>query len=115
MFEISKDTGASVRIRKDGNDLLAEPMRLTAWRAPTDNERNLVALWGHPNTRAGENLDRIFHSVREIVQEKNVISVTGCLAGVGRAPFLRYTLKFAFYNGGRMDIMLSAAVRELLH
>lgn len=112
MFEISKDTGALVRIRKDGNDLLAEPMRLTAWRAPTDNERNLAALWGHPNTREGENLDRVFHSVREIVQEKNVISVTGCLAGVGRAPFLRYMLKFAFYNGGRMDITLSASVRE---
>lgn len=112
MFEISKDTGALVRIRKDGNDLLAEPMRLTAWRAPIDNERNLVARWGHQNTKGGENLDRVFHSVREIVREKNVISVKGCIAGVGRTPFLRYTLKFAFYNGGRTDISLSAAVRE---
>lgn len=112
VFEISKDTGDLVRIWKDGHDLLAEPVRLTVWRAPTDNERNLVALWGHQNTKGGENLDRIFHSVREVVREKNVISVTGCLAGVGRAPFLRYTLKFAFHNDGRMDIMLSATVRE---
>ena len=41
VFEISKDTGDLVRIRKDGHDLLAEPVRLTVWRAPTDNERNL--------------------------------------------------------------------------
>lgn len=47
----------------DGEEQLAEPVRLTAWRAPTDNDRNIKLLWGSYNIWQGENLDKLFSKV----------------------------------------------------
>lgn len=93
-YEISKHTGELTQIRREGRALLAGPMKLTAWRAPVDNERDIAGKWGHPNIWEGENLDRTFNNVRSVSARENGVAVTGAVAGVGRAPFLRYTLTF---------------------
>ena len=111
-YVISKDTGELVQVQKNAEDLLAEPMKLTVWRAPIDNERNAKSSWGHYNTWSSENLDRTFNLLKEITRQDNVISVTGSIAGVGRMPFLQYTLNFVFFNDGVMRIDLSSKVRE---
>lgn len=111
-YEISKHTGELTQIRREGRALLAGPMKLTAWRAPVDNERDIAGKWGHPNIWEGENLDRTFNNVRSVSARENGIAVTGAVAGVGRAPFLRYTLTFTGLPGGRLHVDLRAQVRE---
>jgi len=111
-YEISKDIGTLTKIRDHGMDKLLKPMKLTVWRAPIDNDINIKQQWGHVANCTGENLDRIFNNVREVTRMEHTILVKGCLAGIGRVPFLHYTIHFAFYNGGRLHIQLSATVRE---
>lgn len=109
---VSKDTGLLTQLVKNGRPLLVGPMSLTVWRAPTDNERNVAPKWGHPNIWEGENLDRMFHSVRSVAAWRDTVTVTGNLAGVGRAPFLRYTMDLTALEGGALHVALHAKVRE---
>lgn len=112
-YRISKLLGMLVSMKRDGIEQLLEPMRLTVWRAPIDNEREIVRKWGRGiNSWEGENLDRTINNVHNISNDNNSIIVQGCLAGVGRAPFLNYTLCFVFYNCGKVKVKLSAKVRE---
>ena len=112
LYQLSKHTGMLTGIKKDGADRLSEPMRLTAWRAPIDNERTEKQKWIYGDSKRGEHLDRMFDTVRAVSRTGNTICVEGCLAGVGRAPFLRYITQYAFYNDGRMQVKLSAKIRE---
>lgn len=111
-YAISKYTGEIQSIEKQGVEQLLAPVKLTAWRAPTDNERNIKKKWGRPEGANGENLDRAFNNVHEISYEKNMIQVKGTQAGVSRVPFLKYELVFSFYNDGRMHVDLKANVRD---
>ena len=111
-YAVSKYTGELESIQKNGVEQLLAPMKLTVWRAPIDNERRMKKKWGHPDNRTGENLDRIFNNVHEVVLENNVIRVEGSLAGIARMPFLKYEIKFSFYNDGKMHVELLGNVRE---
>lgn len=111
-YEISKDMGELVAIRKNGVDKILSPMKLTAWRAPIDNERKKKEKWGHENGSEGENLDRIFNNVYGVTRKGNEIVIHGSLAGVARMPFFQYTLTLSFYNEGKMHVQLSGNVRE---
>ncbi len=111
-YEISRHTGELTQVFRKGQPLLAGPMKLTLWRAPIDNERNLVAKWGHVDSEGGENLDRVFNNVRSVTAKGDTVDVTGVLAGVGRAPVLHYTLSFTALSTGKLQVALSAQVRE---
>ena len=111
-YEISKHTGMPVKIVKNGENQLAEPVRLTALRAPIDNERNVKAKWVWTNTWEGENLDRMFTKVYSADASGNKLTFTGSLAGVGRMPFFRYTVSYEFFADGEMSVELSGNVKE---
>ena len=111
-YKVSKDVGTIVKIQKEGMDQLLEPMKLTAWRAPIDNERAVKAKWVYEMNWQGENLDRTFNNIRQVSRFENCVEVQGCLAGVGRTPFLNYVTQYIFYNNGKMQVKLSAKVRE---
>ncbi len=111
-YEISKHLGCITGIGKDNREQLASPVRLTGWRAPIDNERTVWQKWGHSNVWEGENLDRIFDEMTEISAVGNEITVKGFLAGVGRVPFLKYEIKYTFYNDGTVKVSLHGRVRE---
>ena len=111
-YEISKHTGEITAIRKNGENKLLEPVKLTVWRAPVDNERKLQDKWGYGNNAEGENFDRIFNNVHEVYSQENRILIKGSLAGVARAPFFRYVIQFSFNNEGKMHIQLNGTIRE---
>ncbi|MBQ7573126.1 MAG: glycoside hydrolase family 2 [Clostridia bacterium] len=111
-YEISKNLGCIISIRKNGREQLEKPVSLTCWRAPTDNERTVWQKWGHENVWEGENLDRIFDQAVEISCGENQITVMGYLSGVGRMPFLTYTTRYSFFDDGSMKISLDGKVRE---
>ena len=111
-FEISKYTALPVSLVKNGEEQLTEPVQMSVWRAPVDNERKIKDKWGHPNTWEGENLDRIFNHVYSGQITEEGLQFKGSLAGVGRMPFLHYTLNYGFTAGGEMKLEVLANVRE---
>lgn len=111
-YVFSKHYGMFTSIVTDGTERLASAPRLTAWRAPTDNDKNIKALWGFFNIWQGENLDRSFNKVYDCFYENGIITVNASLAGVSHRPFLRYTLKISVYNDGRIETSLDGNVRD---
>ena len=111
-YEISKHTALPVHIVKNGVEQLAAPVRMSVWRAPIDNERHMKNKWGHPGSKEGENLDRIFNHVYSNTLTETGITFNGSLGGVGRTPFLHYTLNYRFSADGEMKLEISAKVRE---
>ena len=112
-YVISKHTGMVEKIIKSGVNILHEPVSISVWRAPMDNDRGIKNLWGqYNNTWQGENFDRIFNKVYSVCAEDNKLIFNGALAGVGRMPFLKYILEYEVYDDGEMKISLSGNVRE---
>ena len=111
-YEISKHTALPVSLIKNDKEQLTAPARMSVWRAPVDNERKVKVKWGHPNTWEGENYDRIFNHVYSDEQTVDGLRFTGSLAGVGRVPFLWYTLTYTFDQAGEMKLDIQTKVRE---
>lgn len=111
-YEISKYTALPVQIIKQGAAQLVEPVSLSVWRAPIDNERRIKDRWGHPSTWGGENLDRTFNQVLEYEQKENQLTFKGCVSGVGRSPFLHYEIVYTFYADGEMHIAFNGTIKE---
>lgn len=111
-YVVSKHTGMLERIRKNEEDILKEPVSISVWRAPTDNDRTIKNLWGHYNTWEGENFDRIFNKVYSYSINGNKLSFDGALSGIGRMPFLKYIIEYEFYDDGEVKMSLSGDIRK---
>ena len=80
------------------NDYLKSPVRLTVWKAPTDNERNVKNQW------YDENYNKVHTKVYEYKIEGNKITLKASLAPVSRSPFFRYEASYTFFEDGRVDV-----------
>ena len=87
-------------------DYLKAPMRLTVWRAPTDNDRKIKQKW------YAERYDRYCHKVYSATVSGNVITVDASLGPLSRSPYFRYTAKYSFYKDGRIDVTLDGSFAE---
>ena len=112
LYVISKHTAMPVSIVKNGIEQLTQPVVLSVWRAPTDNERAIKLKWGHPNIWEGENLDRIFNNVYSAKNDNGVLNFSGSLSGVGRMPFMKYEISYEFCDCGEMKVSLKGKIRE---
>lgn len=115
-YIFNKHYGAFESIIKDGREQLAGFTQLTAWRAPTDNDRNEKKKWGHLNGEnwSGENLNKMFSKVYSCELDGNKITVKGSLAGVSRMPFMHHTTVYEFFTDGEVRISLSGKLRDEL-
>ncbi len=86
-------------LEKVGN-LLKSPLKLSVWKAPTDNDRYIRAEWEN------ENYSKPFNKVYEVKAEANSIMVKGGLSSVSKTVFFKYTVVYTFMKSGRIDIML---------
>lgn len=111
-YVFCKHCGAFSSMKIGGIERLSAHPTLTAWRAPTDNDRNVKKYWGLYDTWQGENLNVAFHKVYDCGIENNVVTVTGSLAGVSRLPVIRYTLQIQVFANGRIEHRLQGKVRE---
>ena len=110
-YVFSKHYGAFTSLVVDGVEQLAGSMKLSAFRAPTDNDRNVKVKWAKIDWQ-GENLDRAFSKVYECHIENGAIVLTGALAGVSRSPFLKYGLTVKIAKNGQINFDLHGNVRE---
>lgn len=114
-YTISKQTGNISSIVKNGEELLSEPVRLTAWRAPTDNDRKVKNNWGlFEDNLSGININRLFNKVYSCEVQDNEITVKANLAGVSRIPFLYHTIKYRFFENG-VQVLVDGELNELIN
>lgn len=111
-YVFSKHYGNFGSMQVNGIENLAAPIKLSTWRAPTDNDRNVKVYWGNYNIWQGENLDCTFSKVYSCVLVDGVITVEGSLAGVSRLPYLKYKLIVKVDGEGCISYHLNANVRE---
>ena len=111
-YVFSKQYGNFESIRINGKEQLLDVIRLTAWRAPVDNDRNIKHYWGQYDEWRGENLDVLFSKVYGCEIKDGCISVSGSLAGVSRMPFFHYTLTVEIRQSGSVHWQLDGKVRE---
>lgn len=98
----------------DINGLTDGEARLSAWRAPTDNDRGIKKKWGYINgdNMSGENLNRISTKIYDCTVSGNKITVVGALSGISRKPFFRFTTEYSFFDDGSVCVSLCGKVRE---
>jgi beta-galactosidase len=90
-YVFSKHYGVFTSIVIKGEEQLAGKMMLSAFRAPTDNDRNVKNRWANINIWQGENLNSAFHKIYDCYIQDGTIVVEGSLAGVSRKPFMKHT------------------------
>lgn len=83
------------------NGLINSPLKLSVWRAPTDNDRNIRVKWHDAN------YDKTHTKVYSVEINDNVITVQAGLAAVARSEFFKYTVSYTFFADGRIDVSLS--------
>lgn len=101
----------------NGTETLADIVKLTTWRAPTDNDRTIKYKWGYfDGRREGWNLnkphEKVYSTDFEMKDDCVVITVSGSLAGVSRKSYFRYQSTFTVYPCGKIDVMLKGNVLE---
>ncbi len=112
-YRLSPKTGMFDSICLQGEEKLAEPMQLTAFRAPIDNERKERWMWEKSGAdRGAENLNRQFTHLYDLTVEGNVVTAQISLAGVSRAPYFRGTLQYTFFADGRVQVTLTGDIKK---
>lgn len=111
-YTFSKQYGVFISMKIDGQEQLDGRTVLSAFRAPTDNERNVKVRWANINIWQGENLDCAFTKVYECCVQNQTIVLTGSLAGVSRVPVIRYDLTISILEDGKVEYDMNAKVRQ---
>ncbi len=111
-YTFSKRYGVFTSLMVDGQEQLAALPRLSACRAPTDNDRNIRFRWLQLDEWQGENLDKSFTKVYDCRLREDGIQVYGSLSGISRTPVLRYCQKICIDLDGTIHFRLEGKVRE---
>lgn len=118
-YTFNKHVGNLVDISSGNKSILVDGTQITAWRAPTDNDRKIKHKWGlFEDNRSAWNINQLFHKCYTFdwKEEKDgsiVIDVTGSLAGVARAPFAKYTANYRISKSGKLTVNMDVDVNEL--
>ena len=111
-YRVSKHYGHLTSIVRNGKEILAEKVKLTSFRAPTDNDRKVKVHWCNFDVWSGENIDCHFEKCYGTTLEGNTVTTLGSLSGVSRMPYMKYQLKMSFFKDGRINFVLDANKRE---
>ena len=111
-YVFSKHYGNFTSMKVNGHENLAAPVKLSTWRAPTDNDGKIKDLWGRYNIWQGENFEFNFSKVYSCTLSDGVILVEGSLAGVSRLPYFKYNLSVMVNADGVVKYMLGGNIRE---
>ena len=111
-YVFSKHYGTFTGMIIDGEEQLADKIKLSAFRAPTDNDRHIQRAWANFNNWESENLNVTFNKVYSCEIKDGVIVVEGALAAVSRVPLMKHTLTVTIHDDGVIDFSLRGTVRQ---
>lgn len=111
-YIFSKHYGIFTSMVVHGREQLAGKPVLSAFRAPTDNDRGIRHRWMQLDEWQGENLDKSFVKVYDCRIDNGQILVNGSLAGISRTPLLRFTQKVTIRFDGQVEFTLSGDIRS---
>jgi beta-galactosidase len=110
-YVIDTTTGMFSSIEYNGVKLISEQPRLTIWRAPIDNDRNIRAKW------EAEGYNRIVPHIYSVNYERSsdkCVSITSSysLGGYSKKPVIKGELKWIVFGSGDILFETHADVRE---
>ena len=111
-YLFSKDMGTFVSIVKNGEEQILEPVKLTVWRALTDNDIRTKDKWEWQCAYGSENFNKLFNKCYSCKLSGNTAVVEGGLGGVSRETFFKFTAEYSVFADGRIDVVLDGKVRE---
>ena len=111
-YTLSKDLGSFVSIVKNGKEQLLEPVKITVWRALTDNDNVLKNKWEWQNPYTSENFNKMYNKTYSCSLEGSTVTVRGNLGAVSRQPVVMFTASFTVFADGRIDVVFDGDVRE---
>ena len=110
-YVFNKHYGELESMVKNGVEQLDGRVKLTIWRAPTDNDRRVRYEWGiYADNMSAANFNRLFNKVYSVAIDENTIIVYGALAGVARVSAVNYTASYEFFTDGTVRVYLNALV-----
>lgn len=113
-YRFDQYSGMPTSLVVDGQEQLLAPAKLTAFRAPIDNERKIRVFWEKRvgNNTGAENLERIFTHVYNTEICGNVLTFELSLAGISRTPFLKAKLQYTLFADGAVKAELTGEIKE---
>ncbi len=112
LYRYNKQIGNFDSIIINGEELLAEPVKLSAFRALTDNDKRMANFWAKLDEWQGENLDYTTTKTYKVSVNKNTIIAECSLGGISRMPYFNYKLKITVYANGTISYALVGDVRK---
>ncbi len=102
VYKFDKATAEIVSITDNGHDLITKPVKLTVWRAPTDNDRNIKWEW----SRLG--FDKTFVKCYECdlpkAEDAAVIKAKIMLGAYSRTPILHADVTYTVSGNGTLTV-----------
>ena len=111
-YTFSKIYGTFTSIVIDGEEQITKRPIISAFRATTDNERNVRRFWANDNIWEGDNINHAFNKTYSAITENGFIKVNGSVAGVSRVPFFKFNEEIKIYKNGKIDISLNGDVHN---
>lgn len=99
-------------------NLLSNHAELSAWRAPTDNDRNIKNKWGlYQDFYSAWNINKTHHKCYSLewkVEDNGSVKITilGSLAGIARSPYARYETTYVIDAKGGMMVDTNVKIHE---
>lgn len=111
-YRYNKQIGNFDSIIVDGQELLAEGIKMSSFRALTDNDKRMAEFWAKQTTWRGENIDFTSTKIYNVTINKNTIIAEGSLGGISIMPYFRFKLKTTVYANGRISYALTGDIRK---
>ena len=111
-YTFSKHYGMFTSLVVCGREQLAAKPILTAFRAPTDNDRDTRFMWQQLDEWRGENLDKSSVKVYDCRLNDGCIVVEGSLSGISRASLMKFTQKVQILANGAVKLQLQGNIRK---
>jgi hypothetical protein len=90
-YRFNKQLGNLDSMVVNGEELLFEPVKLSAFRAATDNDKRMIFLWAKKDEWQGEHIDYQFTNVYDVKVENGTIVANASIGGISRVPFFIFS------------------------
>ena len=107
-YKISKKYGSIDSIVCDEKQLIDSPLKLSVFRAPTDNERIVKNIWYGRAGGYSWNIEHTFNKNYSTEIIDGVIVSKGALCPVSRKPILTYSQYLSVFNDGTIKVVVKA-------